>query len=139
MPLNDILNKITELKSDHEHKKTFAEFVDESLHGQLVEIYWGDAYEEISTDQISQQYPAVFCGRVDGAYREVLLITCAYVDKKTRKIELGKLIFINERAIRALTVVDGNGLMQDMFLRSRETMDVLNHIKGMHANEKPIK
>ena len=103
--------------------RTFAEFISELFKDQFIEIYLGDAYEEVSTEQISTAYPAVFCGKVVGAYKECLIISAAYVNS-SRKVSLGNLMFINERAIRALSAVDGHGVIEDMFLRSRESVEI---------------
>lgn len=102
--------------------KTFAEFIAQLFEDKFVEIYMGDAYEDVSVEQISTSYPAVFCGKVIGAYRECLIISAAYVSN--RNIKLGNLLFINERGIRALNPVDGKGDLQDMLLRSRECKGV---------------
>jgi hypothetical protein len=117
--------KIEEFKGSG---KTFAEFLAESLKDKVIEIYLGDSYEEISTEQVSMSYPAVFCGKIVGAYRECLMINCIYVDKN-KKINLGKIIFINERAIRALNEVDESGVLEDMFLRSKETLHIKKRFK----------
>lgn len=127
----DLRKHIEEVNKDR--KSTFAEFIDKLFHGKFIEIYLGDSYEEISTDQVSMAYPAVFCGRVEGAYREVLIIDSAFIDQKTRKMKLGNFMFINERAIRALNEVDNFGSLGDMFLRSREALDVT---KALSINEK---
>lgn len=103
--------------------KTFAEFLAETLQDKLVEIYLGDSYEEVSVEQISTSYPAVFCGKIVSAYRECLVINSVYVDK-SKTINIGNLVFINERAIRALKQIDGKGVLEDMFLRSKESLDV---------------
>ncbi|NJO18730.1 MAG: hypothetical protein HC877_24320 [Thioploca sp.] len=102
--------------------KTFAEFLAEIFKGQFIEVYVGDSYEEISVEQISQSYPAVFCGKVVGAYRECLILSCAYVENKVLKS--GNLLFVNERAIRALSEVDNKGTLEDMMLRSKESLEV---------------
>ena len=109
--------------------KTFAEFIAEVFKDKFVEIYVGDSYEDISTEQVSVTYPAVFCGKVVGAYRECLVINCAYTmhgysGLHTKKISLGKMLFLSERAIRALTEVDHKGVLEDTMLRSRETLDI---------------
>ena len=109
--------------------KTFAEFLAESLKDKVIEIYPGDSYEEVSTEQISVSYPAVFCGKIVSAYRECLVISSIYVDKK-RVVKPGKLIFINERAIRALSEVSGDSFLEDMFLRSKESLKVLKSFKA---------
>jgi hypothetical protein len=113
---------INELNQDR--KATFAEFIYKIYGGKFIEIYLGDSYEEISTEQVSTPYAAVFSGRVVGAYKECLILEAAYIDRHTKKHKLGNTMLINERAIRALSEVDGNGLLGDMFLRSREALEL---------------
>jgi hypothetical protein len=103
--------------------KTFAEFLAEIFKDKFIEVYVGDAYEDVSTEQISTTYPAVFCGKVVAAYRECLILNCAFV-AQNRHLAMGNLMFVNERAIRALNEVDGNGTLEDMMLRSKETLDI---------------
>ena len=110
--------------------RTLAEFLAETLKDRIVEIYLGDSYEEISVDQISTAYPAVFCGKIIAAYGECLVIKCAFVNE-SKKVQIGKIMFINERSIRALTEIDNRGVMQDMFWRSHESLDM---IKFMEKN-----
>lgn len=114
--------------------KTFAEFIATVFKDKLVEIYLGDSYEEISTEQISSSYPAVFCGRVVAAYRECLIISAAYIKDGAKTPSFGKLVFISERAIRGLAEINNRGIMEDMFLRSKESLE----IKGIHDVLKPL-
>ena len=104
---------------------TFAEFIARIFKGKLIEIYLSDSYEEVSMEQTSMNYPAVFCGEVIGAYRECLIIKCAYVKKhnngKLGTVHVGNILFISERAIKSLNEIDGNGTMEDMFMRSKES------------------
>jgi hypothetical protein len=115
-----ILEVVQDLNKDR--SKTFAEFIATVYRDKFIEIYLGDSYEEVSTEQISTTYPAVFCGKVVSAYKECLIINAAYI--RDRKMQLGNLMFINERAIRALNEVDGNGILEDMFLRSKECVGI---------------
>lgn len=101
--------------------KTFAEFIAEIFKDRFIEIYVGDAYEDVSVDQVSVTYPAVFCGKVVAAYRECLIISSVFVDTG-RHLQMGNMMFISERAIRALNEIDGNGIMEDMMLRSKESL-----------------
>lgn len=101
--------------------KTFAEFIAELFKDKFIEIYVGDAYEDVSVDQVSVTYPAVFCGKVVAAYRECLVISSVYVDSG-RHLQLGNMMFISERAIRALNEIDGRGVIEDMMLRSKESL-----------------
>lgn len=103
--------------------KTFAEFLAAVFKDKFIEVYVGDAYEDVSTEQISTTYPAVFCGKVIAAYRECLVLNCAFAGQ-TGTLQMGNMMFINERAIRALSEVDGHGTVEDMMLRSKETLDI---------------
>lgn len=111
--------------ANKDRQKTFAEFIATIYKGKFIEIYLGDSYEEVSTEQISTSYPAVFCGKVVGAYRECLVLNSVYTNNSTKKLEIGNLLLISERAIRGLNEIDGNGVMEDMFLRSKESLDIL--------------
>jgi len=113
--------------------KTFAEFLAEIFKDKFIEVYVGDAYEDVSTEQISTTYPAVFCGKVVAAYRECLILNCAFVGNN-RHLQMGNMMFVNERAIRALNEVDGRGTLEDMMLRSKETLDIRDAFKHL---EKP--
>jgi hypothetical protein len=122
--------------SCHGTGKTFAEFLVEIFKDKFIEVYVGDAYEDVSTEQISTTYPAVFCGKVVAAYRECLVINCAYAASHSGgQIKLGNLVFVNERAIRALNEIDGKGTMEDMMLRSKESLA----IKEMFSEHKKLR
>jgi len=116
----NILDAVQECNKDR--VKTLAEFLVTVFKDKFIEIYLGDSYEEVKTEQISTSYPAVFVGKVVAAYRECLVINCAYIAGK--KMELGQLMFINERAIRGLNEVDGKGIFEDLFTRSKDSLDI---------------
>jgi len=104
--------------------KTFAEFIATIFTGKFIELYLGDTYEDVSTEQVSTAYPAVFCGKVVGAYRECLILNSVFLSPMTKKMQLGNMVFISERAIRGLNEIDGNGMIGDMFLRSSDSLDI---------------
>ena len=113
--------------------KSFAEFIAELFKDKFIEVYVGDSYEEVSTEQISVSYPAVLCGKVIAAYRECLVMNCAFVNKANH-IQLGNFLFISERAIKCFNEIDGNGTLEDMLLRSKESLDV----KAAFVDHRPI-
>lgn len=117
-----VLDVMAECNKDR--VKTLAEFVATIFKDKFIEIYLGDSYEEVSLEQTSTSYPAVFCGKVIGAYRECLVISSVYVSEASKAPKMGNLMFISERAIRALNEIDGNGIMEDMFLRSKESLNI---------------
>jgi hypothetical protein len=112
--ISDLISNFNE----HHRSKTFAEFIGELLKDKFIELYLGDSFEEIKLEQTSMSYPAVFCGKVVGAFKECIILNSFYsADSKGTK-QLGNLIFVNERAIRALKEVDGNGTINDLFIKS---------------------
>lgn len=118
----DVLDVVQECNK--ERTKTFAEFIATVFKNKFIEIYLGDSYEEVSTEQISTSYPAVFCGQVVTAYRECLVLNGVYVNQRTKTPSIGNLVFISERAIRGLNEIDGKGIIEEMFLRSKESLDI---------------
>ena len=119
MLTEDFLEKLIEENKSLD--KTFAEFIALSLKGKLVEIYLGDSFEEVSTEQVSTSYPAVFCGTIIGAYKECLIIKTVFSQKKLGKPKQGNIMFISERAIRALNEIDGGNTIDDIFVKSRNS------------------
>ncbi len=122
MPSEQQVKDLVKEFNEHHRTKTFAEFIVGLYEGKYIEVYLGDSYEEVSTEQISTSYPAVFCGKVVAAFKECLVLNSVYVDKTAKKLRMGNMVLINERAIRGLTEIDGRGIMEDMFLRSKESL-----------------
>jgi hypothetical protein len=130
IPREALTSVVDELNVDRD--ATVAEFLCKLFKGKFIEVYLGDAYEEVNSEQISTTYPAVFSGKVIGAYRECLIMEGSYIDRRLTRdrnmknvsYKSGKQIFISERAIRGLCEVDGRGIIDDIFIRSRETIEL---------------
>ena len=131
--INSISSLADEWRQTGRHS-TMAEFIYELYKDQYVEIYLGDSYEDVSLEQISSSYPAVFCGKIISAFKECLAIQCIHVSKQKTVVE-GNVLFISERAIRALSPVDQTCTVQDMILRSNE----INAIYNAFINKTSIK
>jgi len=102
--------------------RTFAEFVSILFKDKIVEVYVGDSYEDIKLEQHSQQYPAIFCGKVVGAYKECLILMSAYSEGNEYK--MGGIFIVNERAIKALREASTKTKISDMFLDSEDSVSV---------------
>lgn len=125
----EVLSQIELLNKDR--VATYAEFIVDLMKDKFVELYLGDSYEEIKTEQVSVAEPAVFCGKVVAAYKECLVLQSIVMDEKT--MSLGSLVFVNERAIRALSEIDGVSSVSDFFLKSKNTLDFTK--KSLKANQ----
>lgn len=125
--LKEIDSLITEANKDR--GKSFAEFLSILFKDKLIEIYLGDAYESLSTEQSSTDYPAIFCGKIIGAFKECLILDCPSISK-SKKLSFGKVIVVNERAIRALSeVTDIDSTLENMLLRGPGAVRMLENIK----------
>lgn len=125
---HETVHKAIETFSEKGDTKSFAEFINYMLHGKLIEVYLSDAYESVATDQVSTDYPAVFCGVVEGAYHNCLVLNCAYIDEEknsSSKVKFGHRLFINDFAIVTVNEVNGISSMEHMLIRSRDTMIAL--------------
>jgi len=120
--MNDQQNINMIINNCKDSDKTFAEFIFELLKEKYVEIYLGDSYEDIKFEQVSTSQPAIFCGKVVGAYKECLIIDAVNVENN--QLITGNITFINERSIRALTQLDSNGSIDDLFLKSNESKKI---------------
>jgi hypothetical protein len=127
----DAINYTEEWKNKD---NTLAEFIATIFKDKFVEIYVGDSYEDVKFEQTSQNYPAVFCGKIIAAYKECLVLEAIYVSKD-RSVKTGSLLFLNERAIRCLSEVNAEYAIQDMMLRSNET----SSIYSAYRNNKQFK
>jgi hypothetical protein len=126
---HQFIDAIKELH-DNNQQITFAELVAKVWGGKIVEIYIGDTYEDIKFEDSTQKYAAVVIGKVITAYAECLVLNCAYTDQRTKKIQFGNIICLNERGIRTITEVDESGILRDTFLNSRDGRIVKGLIHG---------
>lgn len=122
---------IAELKKNNEDI-TFAELIHRVYNNRLVEVYVGEEFENVKLEEVSFRVPAVLIGKVIAAYNEMLVLNCAFVDRKTKKIRFGNIVSLNERAVRTIAEVDDSGDLRDTFLNSSDAKlirDLINENK----------
>ena|ERR1700722_17141797 len=121
----EFISAINEL-NDNGKQITFAELVSKVWGGKIVEIYIGDTYEDLKSEDSTQKVAAVVIGKVITAYAECIVLNCAYIDQRTKQAQFGNIVCLNERGIRTITEVDDNGVLKDTFLSSRDCKMVKN-------------
>ena len=108
---------------------SFAEIIAEVWGGKIVEVYIGDTYEDLKTEDATCKVPSVCIGKVVAAYAEMLVMNCVYINQRTRQAQFGNIVCLNERSVRTITEVDNSGMLKDTFLNSRDgkiIKDLLN-------------
>ncbi len=113
------LDSIEAVRADGK-RITLAEFIARTLKDKIIEVYVGDTYETINYEESSLAYASVLVGKVVGAYAEGLILNCVYMDQVTKKLEMGNIICLSERAIRFFTELDDRGMLRDTFLNTRD-------------------
>jgi hypothetical protein len=113
------LDSIDAVRADGK-KLTLAEIIARTLKDKIIEVYVGDTYETINYEESSLAYASVLVGKVVGAYTEGLILNCVYIDQTTKKLEMGNIVCLNERAIRFFTELDDHGMLRDTFLNTRD-------------------
>jgi hypothetical protein len=135
----DINNYLNIIDSLHREKLSrdfsFAEIIYKSMKEKLVEVYIGDTYEDLKSQDSTTKINAVLCGIVKAAYAECLILDCAYVDQATKKPSFGNIVFLNERCIRTITEVDMLGTLKDTFISSKECLIIKNLFEKLKKNE----
>lgn len=125
----DFLKAISEAKSSTT-KVSFAELIAKVWTDKIIEVYVGDTYEDIKYEDSTAKYPAVVVGKIVGAYGECIVINCAYMDQRTKQVQIGNIICLNERSIRFITEVDDSGVLKDCFLSTRDNRIVKDLFSG---------
>jgi hypothetical protein len=127
----DIASLIQNIHDRQDRSISLAEIVFAAYQGKIIEVYVGDTYEDIKYEDSNKCYPAVVIGKVVAAFKECLVLNCAFIDQSSKKPRFGNIIFLNERSIRFITEVDSNGLLREVFLNSRDA----KIIKDLMINE----
>lgn len=120
---------VKEAKIDNRKTKFMAEFIASVLENKIVEIYLGNSYEELNFDQFKQDYPSVLVGKVVSAYGNCLVLETVYINGSNKE-SIGKLLFINDISIHAVSEVVGDSSLEDVMFRSRETKKLLGKFNG---------
>ena len=93
-------------------------FTDELLNqykGKILELYIGDQSETLNYDEVSVPKNCCIFGKLIDVLDRVIVLDCYYIDP-SGIVRSGNKIIINSFQIRAMTEVDGNGSLGDVFL-----------------------
>lgn len=111
-------------------KEELKTFSDEllSLKGKYLELYIGDQCETMNYDEISVPQNSSIFGKLIDVLDRFIILQCLYINK-LGDLQNGNKIYINAFQIRAMTVLDGNGSLRDIFLNSKDANAIRNRIR----------
>lgn len=104
---------------DKNNKSSFAETIAQILKDQNVEIFLGDTYETIKQSDYDVNTFAIMYGKIVAGYGDCLLINSFYVDGIDKELKAGNIILINAFNIKAISLMDDKGTIQQALIGSR--------------------
>lgn len=119
MKKKDIQQIIAQLKKEG-RTASFSELLTMVCKDKLIEIGFGDIYEQINLSDFSPNVFSVICGKIIDAHGDSLFIDCYYVDNG-KLVKSGNIVLINGFNVKYITEVDGNGQLKDILLNVRST------------------
>lgn len=97
-------------------------FSDELLikfKGKMLEIYIGDQYETINYDDYSVPQNCIIYGKLIDVLDRMIIVDCFYVGAD-KEVHHNNRIYLNQFQIRAMTELNGNGSLNDIFLSAKD-------------------
>lgn len=131
---NEFVEAINSLKG--EPKLTMAELLAKVWKDKFVEIYIGDTYEDLKSEDSTTKVPSILVGKIIAAYAECIILNCAYNDHITGKISFGNVVCLNERGIRTVTEIDYKGGLKDTFIDIKNSRKIVEAIKQMENGQR---
>jgi hypothetical protein len=84
--------------------------------GKILEFYIGDVSETINLEETSVPQNCVIYGELIEVLDRFLIIKCFHYDSAAKKLLHNNILYLNSFQIRAMSPLDGNGSLQDVFL-----------------------
>jgi len=104
--------------------RKFSDELIENFVGKLVEIYIGDQCETLTFEDYSVPQNCIIYGKLIEVMDRFLVLDCYYVDKKTNEVKSGNICYLNSFQVRAMTALNGNGTLNDIFLNAKSSEKV---------------
>jgi hypothetical protein len=101
-----------------------------SKKGKILEIYIGDQCETLNFEDYSVPQNCSIFGKLIDVLDRVILLDCFYVDSK-KQLRTGNIVYINTFQIRAMSEVNGEGSLGDVFLHVNDAGRIRKLILGL--------
>jgi len=120
MKKEDVLKTIEKFKKS-DKQASFSEIIAELCKDKLIEIYFGDVYEQANLSDFSQNIYSVICGKIISGYGDCLFIDCYYADDETKQLKRGNIVIVNGFNVKAITEIDTTGRVKDIIISTKTT------------------
>lgn len=95
-----------------------------SKKGKIFQFYIGDQSENIEFTDYSIPQNSCIYGKIAEVLDRFVKLNCYYIDPVTKKLRSENAIWLNTFQIRAMSELDGNGSLSDVFLHSKDASKI---------------
>ena len=93
------------------------------LKGKLLELFIGEQAETLNYDDYSVVSNSSTFGRLVDVFDRFVVLECLYLDDNNN-IKYGNKVYINAFQIRAMTLLNKQGSLQDIFISNRKASTI---------------
>jgi len=104
--------------------RKFSDELLENFMGKICEIYIGDQAEVLQFEDYSVPQNCIIYGRLVEILDRFVKLDCYFIDKQTKQLRSGNMVFINAFQIRAMTELNSHGTLNDIFLNAKSSEKV---------------
>jgi hypothetical protein len=122
-------------KANEDGVKKFSDELLYKLKGKLLELYIGDQAETITYEEYSVPQNCIIYGKLVDIFDRFVVLDCYFVDGRTKQVANGNIVYINSFQIRAMTELNANGSLNDIFLDAKSSEKIRKTILSHHSNK----
>jgi hypothetical protein len=106
-----------------EELKKFSDELLTKFKGKIVELYIGDQYESLEFEGYSMPQNCIIYGKIMDVLDRFIILDCFYVDNMN-EVRNNNIVYINAFQIRAMTELNAQGSLADIFLSTRDASKI---------------
>lgn len=110
--------------------RLFSDELIQRFKGKFLELYIGDQAESVNWDDYSVPYNSSIFGKLIDVLDRFIILECLYV--RDGELQTGNLIYINTFQIRAMSEINHEGSLKDIFLHIKDADQVRSLLHKMH-------
>jgi len=95
---------------------SFAAFLAKAFEDKIIELYFGEDFEKINTEQCQTGTPSVICGTILNAVNNFIILDC--YSNNNDHLQAGSVVFINMDKVIAIKEFNKNRPLSNIFIKS---------------------
>jgi hypothetical protein len=96
--------------------------------GKVLQFYIGDQSESIDYVDFSVPQNSCIYGKLIEVLDRFVILDCYYIDQRTKQMKCENRVCLNTFQIKAMSEIDGNGSLADIFLGAKDAAKIRKFI-----------